>query len=110
MSDIQECFVIHSQADQEQAQTYTSLTYESFLASIVWLSEKLRPHNVPFLSEGVRTYISRYVNRAKKIAPGGGKPGGKGKATGMYQATSVYVQGSNSQGTSGGEKQTKRKK
>lgn len=91
ISEVQECFDTYGRSDLDPAQTYPALTYESFTAAVIWLSERLRPETIGYLSEALRTYILRYVNRAKKITPGGGKAVARSK-TGVYQATGVYMQ------------------
>lgn len=79
VAEVQECFDTLSSGRPAPP----SLTFEAFLAALIWLADRLRPHTVPFLSEGLRTYVIRYVGRAKKVSA---KAGGSKAA---YQ--SVYV-------------------
>lgn len=51
------------------------LTYESFLCALVHAAEKLRRPEVPYLSEGLREYVLRYLSKAQRVNPQGLKRG-----------------------------------
>lgn len=72
ISEAQEAF---DQFAAHEAGDSATLLFEGFVAALVWVSSKVKPHNVQFLSEAFRSYVMRYVHRASHIQPPGPKPG-----------------------------------
>eukprot|EP00892_Ulva_mutabilis_P008086 jgi/Ulvmu1/564/UM001_0572.1 len=72
ISEAQEAFDLFASNETGE---YATLMFEGFVAALVWVSSKVKPHNVQFLSEAFRTYVTRYVNRANHVQPPGPKAG-----------------------------------
>lgn len=72
-------FARYSRADPDAPASVSKaeqlLPYEMFLAALVHLASKLVRPDVPFLSEGVREYILKYVGKADRVATTGAKKG-----------------------------------
>lgn len=81
ISEAQEAFDLFALNESGECAT---LLFEGFVAATVWVSSKVKTHNVQFLSEAFRAYVMRYVHRASHIQPPGPK-------TAKAPAGSVYV-------------------
>lgn len=66
ISEAQEAFDLFAMNETGE---FATLMYEGFVAALVWVSSKVKPHNVHFLSEAFRAYVMKYVNRASHIQP-----------------------------------------
>jgi hypothetical protein len=86
LSEIQEVFDKFGRKN-EDAHSYPTLTFDAFVAAVVWVALWLKPTATPFLSEALRSYIVKHVALAKRVQPGGVKGGVKG----THNATTVFV-------------------
>ena len=81
------------------------LTYELFLAALAHVASKLKGPEVPYLSEGVREYLIKYLGKAERVASssGGARKGGSfGRTSVASTAGPTTLKSGDGGGTAGG--------
>lgn len=99
-------FRVYAELDMTAAaSTGPVLSYEAFLSALVDLSNRVR-RDTPYLSEGIRTYITNYMCKAQRVTAAGQMT--KGKVRSAVEGTAVakeYING----GRDAGSAKAKRK-